>query len=95
MRGPGFVGFGRYRYRYQSGREGDWAIIGFLPRKNGLTLYITQGFEGSDDLLARLGKHITGRSRLYPKRLADVDLDTLKELIHASVRSMADRRTDA
>ena len=86
MWGTGIVGFGTYHYQYASGREGDWPIIGFSPRKQDLTLYIGSGFEGYGELLAKLGKHKTAKSCLYIKRLADVDLTVLKELISASVK---------
>lgn len=82
------VGFGRYRYRYASGREGDWFITGFAPRKQSLTLYIMAGFAQYDALLARLGKHSTGKSCLYIKRLSDVDQDLLRELVARSVAHM-------
>lgn len=83
--GRGMVGFGTYHYRYESGREGDWFVTGFAPRKNDLTLYIMAGFDRYDELMARLGKHRTGKSCLYLKRLSDVDLDVLTELVSRSV----------
>ena len=83
------VGFGRYRYKYASGREGEWPLIGFSPRKSDLTLYIMPGFGRHEDLMSRLGKFRTGKSCLYIKRLSDVELPVLKELITKSVRSMA------
>jgi hypothetical protein len=86
--GPGMIGFGTYHYRYDSGREGDWFITGFSPRKSALTLYIMAGFDGHDDLLAKLGPHKTGKSCLYLKRLADVDMKALEKLIRASVTYM-------
>lgn len=82
------VGFGSYHYRYASGREGDWFLVGFAPRRKSLTVYIMDGFTEYESLLARLGKHSTGKSCLYLKRLDDVDLDVLEELIHRSVASM-------
>ncbi len=85
MWGPSMVGFGRYHYKYASGREGDWFVAGFSPRKQNLTLYIMSGFSGYDELMARLGKHTTGKSCLYIKRLEDVDLAVLEELIRRSV----------
>ena len=88
MWGDSIVGFGSYHYRYESGREGDWFLTGFSPRKSNLTLYIMAGFDRYDELLARLGKHSTGKSCLYVKRLADVDKSVLRELITASVRHM-------
>ena len=86
MWGASIVGFGRYRYRYASGREGEWFLAGFAPRKNDLTLYLMSGFDGYEPLLARLGRHKTGKSCLYIKRLADVDPAVLEELVTASVR---------
>jgi len=83
--GPAIVGFGTYHYRYESGREGDWFLTGFSPRKNDLTLYIMAGFDRYDSIMKRLGKYKTGKSCLYIKKLADIDRDALRELIGASV----------
>lgn len=88
MWGPSIVGFGSYRYEYDSGRSGDWFLTGFSPRKRNLTLYIMAGFDRYDDLMERLGKHSTGKSCLYVKRLADIDMDVLGELVQASVDHM-------
>ena len=85
MWGPGIVGFGSYHYKYASGREGDWFLTGFSPRKQNLTVYIMDGFKGRGTLLKKLGKHKTGKSCLYIKRLADVKVDVLHELVKASV----------
>jgi hypothetical protein len=85
MWGESIVGFGSYRYRYSNGREGEWFKTGFAPRKQNLTLYVMAGFESYGDLLSRLGKHSTGKSCLYVKRLANVDEAVLRELIAASV----------
>lgn len=89
MWGDSIVGFGHYHYKYASGREGDWFLTGFAPRKQNLTLYIMAGFEQYNTLLARLGKHKTGKSCLYLKRLADVDCDILRELVRQSAAHMA------
>jgi hypothetical protein len=89
MWGESIVGFGSYHYKYESGREGDWFLTGFSPRKQNLTLYVMAGFERYDVLLKRLGKHKTGKSCLYVNRLDDVDLATLKELIKRSVEHVA------
>ncbi len=86
--GPSILGFGSYHYRYESGREGDWMLAGFAPRKRELTLYIMAGFDGYEDLMARLGKFKTGKSCLYIKRLDDIDRDVLRELVTASVEHM-------
>lgn len=94
MWGAAIVGFGKYRYRYESGREGEWPVIGFSPRKNDLTLYVMPGFERFGDLMSRLGKHKTGKSCLYIKRLADLDLEVLRELIRLSVSEMAEKRVE-
>ena len=91
MWGSSIVGFGSYHYTYASGREGDWPIVGFAPRKQNLVLYIMPGFARYDDLLARLGKHRTGKSCLYVNKLADVDLAVLEELVRESVAEMTGR----
>ena len=88
MWGASIVGFGSYHYKYESGREGDFMISGFAPRKQALTLYIMGGFERHEELLAKLGKHRTGSSCLYINKLADVDLDVLREIISESVAHM-------
>jgi len=88
MWGPSIVGFGTYHYRYESGREGDWFLAGFSPRKQDLTVYVMAGFERFPDLMARLGTFRTGKSCLYLKRLEDVDLTVLKALLAASVRHL-------
>jgi len=89
------VGFGRYRYKYASGREGEWPLVGFSPRKSDLTLYIMPGFDGVEQLMGRLGKFRTGKSCLYIKRLSDVEVPVLKKLIAESVRRMAPLRIKA
>ena len=89
MWGSSIIGFGSYRYKYASGREGEWFLTGFSPRKQNLTLYIMSGFDQYDSLLANLGKHSTGKSCLYVKKLEDIDLTTLKEMVKMSVDHMA------
>ena len=83
------VGFGSRHYKYESGREGDWFLTGFSPRKRELTLYIMAGFERHGALMRKLGKYKTGKCCLYLKRLADVDLDVLERLIRESSRPAA------
>jgi hypothetical protein len=83
--GPSILGYGQRHLVYESGRELDWFEIGFSPRKASTTLYLTEGFDGYDELLGRLGKHSTGKSCLYIKRLDDLDRDVLKELATRSV----------
>jgi len=93
MWGDAIVGFGNYHYRYASGREGDWFLTGFSPRKQNLTLYIMSGFEQYDTLLGKLGKHSTSKSCLYIKRLDDIDLPTLSDLVRRSVEHMVRTNT--
>jgi uncharacterized protein DUF1801 len=91
MWGESIVGFGSYHYKGASGREGDWPLIGFSPRKQNLTLYIMAGFDGYGELMKRLGKHSSAKSCLYIKRLDDIHLPTLKKLIRESVKMMKKR----
>lgn len=91
MWGPTIVGFGRYRYRYESGREGEILVIGFSPRKPSLVLYLSPSLEHFADHRTRLGKHTTGVSCIYVKRLSDIDLGVLEEMIQSSLAYM--RRT--
>ena len=86
MWGTAIVGFGSSHYKYASGREGDWMLAAFSPRKQNITLYIWTGFEGRDEMLAKLGNHSCGKACVYIKRLSDVHLPTLKKLIKASVK---------
>ena len=86
MWGSSIIGFGSYHYKGASGREGDWMVTGFSPRKENLTLYITGGFEPHQDLLKRLGKHKTSGGCLYIKKLEDVDQEVLKELVAELVK---------
>ena len=88
MWGPSMVGYGSYHYRYESGREGDFMITGFSPRKQALTVYIMPGFSGFGKLMSKLGKYKTGKSCLYIKRLDDVDETVLEQLIRESVDYM-------
>ena len=89
MWGPTIVGFGSYHYKYDSGHEGDSALTGFAVRGRDLVVYTAPSFEGRDALLARLGKHKTGKVCVYIRRLADVDLKVLETLL---ARSVADTR---
>jgi len=88
MWGDSIIGFGSYHYKYKSGREGDWFLTGFSPRKQNLTLYIMSGFKRYDELISKLGKYKTGKACLYINRLADIDLKILEELIKRSVAHM-------
>lgn len=89
MWGPAIVGYGRYHYVYKSGREGDFLATGFSPRKAALSVYIMPGYGDFGDIMARLGKHKTGKSCLYINKLAEIDEDVLRELIRAGLRDLA------
>lgn len=88
MWGASIVGFGRYRYKYESGTKGEWFLVGFAPRKQDLTLYIMSGLERHKELLKKLGKHKTGKACLYIKKLDDVDVSTLRQLIRQSIADL-------
>jgi hypothetical protein len=88
MWGPSIIGFGSYHYKYDSGREGDMPLIGFSPRKAATVLYIMAGLRDSGALLAKLGKHTTGKGCLYINKLADVDQKVLEALVVKSVAAM-------
>ncbi|MCY3859905.1 MAG: DUF1801 domain-containing protein [Gammaproteobacteria bacterium] len=90
MWGSSLIGFGTYHYKYASGREGDFFLTGFSPRKQALTIYIMPGFSEYDEILEKLGKYKTGKSCLYIKKLEDVDHVLLRELISKSVAYMRD-----
>jgi Domain of unknown function (DU1801) len=89
--GTSLVGFGSYHYRYASGREGDFFLTGFAPRKSAFTIYIMPGFEPYQSLLKRLGPHRTGKSCLYLKNLGTVDRGVLEEIIRDSVARMREK----
>lgn len=91
MWGTSIVGYGSYHYRYASGREGDWFLAGFSPRKQDLTVYVMAGLQGREALLRKLGKHKTGKGCLYLKRLADVDATVLEKLVQSSVEDLRAR----
>jgi hypothetical protein len=90
MWGPSIVGFGSYHYKYASGHEGDSALAGFAVRGSAVVVYIAPGVEGRDVLLAKLGKHRTGKVCVYIRRLANVDLEVLEALV---ARSVADTKS--
>ena len=85
MWGESIVGFGDCRYKYASGREGDWFLVGFSPRKQSLTIYIQGYLEFYTEILENLGKHKHGKGCLYIKSLEDIDLEVLKTLIKTSI----------
>jgi hypothetical protein len=88
MWGTSIIGFGVYSYEYASGQKGDWPLIGLSPRAQNLTLYIMPGFDKQQALLKKLGPHKTGKSCLYIKRLSDIDIAVLKEIITGSIAKM-------
>jgi hypothetical protein len=92
MWGSAIIGFGTYVYKYESGKTGEWPVVGFSPRKNDLTVYIMPGYEKAQPLLAKLGKHKTGKSCLYIKKLADVDAKVLQKIIEFGVEGMKSKR---
>jgi hypothetical protein len=92
MWGENVVGFGDYHYKYESGRENDWFMTGFSPRKENLTLYFMTGFAKYGPLLAKLGKHKTGKGCLYIKDLDDVDTKVLSELISCAARDLSNQQ---
>ena len=88
MWGSSIAGFGSYHYKYASGREGDWLLTGFSPRKAELTVYIMNGFSSYSELMEKLGKYKTSVSCLYIKKLEDIDIKVLKQLIRKSLSDM-------
>lgn len=88
MYGPTIIGFGNYHYKYDSGHEGDAPIAAFSPRKDSLVLYFSPEFEAREKLLEKLGKHKSGKSCVYVKKLADIDRDVLKELLVESIKDI-------
>lgn len=85
------IGFGQYHYVYESGREGDAVRVGFSPRAQNLSIYIMPGYQDFDDELSRLGKHKKGKACLYIKRLSDVDMDVLEEIIAKGLSLLAQK----
>ncbi|MBY6140541.1 DUF1801 domain-containing protein [Leisingera daeponensis] len=88
MWGPSIIGYGCYRYRYATGREGEFLATGFAPRRARHSIYIMPGYQDYSAILSRLGKHKLGKSCLYVNKLADIDLDVLAELIKAGLRDL-------
>jgi hypothetical protein len=88
MWGDSIIGFGNTHYKYDSGREGDWFLVGFAPRKTNLVLYIMPGFKEFGPLMKKLGKHKTGKSCLYINKLADIDTKVLEQLVSKSAAHM-------
>ena len=91
MWGAAIIGFGSYHYKYASGQEGDWMLTGFSPRKQALTLYLMSGNEHFEKERGQLGKHKTGKSCLYIKKLSDIDEVVLRDMIKKSVDIISKR----
>ena len=94
MWGPSIIGYGRYHYKYESGREGEFMMTGFSPRKANQVIYIMPGYTDHSAILDRIGKYKIGKSCLYINKLADIDLDVLRELITAGFADMKSRYPD-
>jgi hypothetical protein len=92
MWGPSIIGFGKYHYKYASGHEGDMCAAGFSPRKQALTIYIAPGLKKVQEFLKKLGTHKTSVSCLYVKKLADIDIKVLKEIINESVKYIKNKK---
>ena len=88
MWGTAIVGFGSYHYKYESGRTGDAPLVGFSPRKDAIALYFSPDFEDRETLLAKLGKHKSGKACVYVKNVVDIDVEVLKVIIKNSVESI-------
>lgn len=86
MWGPSIIGFGSYHYKYKSGHEGDAPLVGFSPRKAKISLYFATGDAKREELLQKFGKHTTGKACVYINKVADINIDVLKELINQSVK---------
>jgi Domain of unknown function (DU1801) len=85
MWGASIVGFGSYHYKYDSGHEGDAPLVGFSPRTTAIVLYLASGFQQKEELLKKFGKHKTGKGCIYIKKLEDVNVEVLKEMVVNSV----------
>lgn len=94
MWGESLIGFGSYHYKYESGREGDWFLAGFSPRKQNMTVYIMGGFENQTDLLEKLGKHKKSTGCLYFKKISDIDISVLKQMVLLSIETVKKRYAD-
>lgn len=92
MWGESLVGFGKYHYAYESGREGDAPLVAFAPRKAELVIHVAPNLDGFESLLAKLGRHRAARSCLYVKRLEDIDLKVLRQIVLRSVKALAPQR---
>ncbi|WP_438351214.1 DUF1801 domain-containing protein [Paenibacillus sp. FA6] len=94
MWGPSIIGFGTYHYKYDSGHEGDAALVGFSPRKAKISLYFATGDAKRDELLTDFGKHTAGKACVYINKVADIDVKVLEELINQSIRFLKELYPD-
>lgn len=91
MFGPTIVGFGQYHYKYDSGHEGDAPLLGFSPRKAAISLYIYSGGKQQDELLKSLGKYKMGKACIYVKKLSDINLDVLEDMMKDSIQFTSEK----
>lgn len=94
MWGPSIIGFGTYHYKYESGHEGDAPLVGFSPRKAKISLYFAPGDKKREELLQAFGKHTSGKACVYINKVADININVLKELINQSVKFLRDTYPD-
>ena len=94
MWGSSIIGFGTYRYKNKTGKENDWFLAGFSPRKQSMTLYIMSGYRDTEGLLSQLGNHKTSKACLYINKEEDVDLKVLKKIITQSVKYLKNKKWD-
>ena len=88
MWGPSIIGFGSYHYKYASGHEGDAPLAGFSPRKAAISLYVYLSEENREELLSKLGKHKPAKGCIYVKKLSDINVEILKEMVSTSVKEL-------
>lgn len=92
MWGASIIGFGKYHYKSEKSRqEGDWPLVGFSPRKSALTLYVNTGCEEPDNMIENLGKYKMGKSCIYIKKLSDIDIDVLKEIMQSTIKFLEEK----
>lgn len=92
MWGASIIGFGQYHYTSdKSKQEGDWPLVGFSPRKTALSLYVNTGCEGQDTSIANLGKYKMGKGCIYIKKLEDIDVEVLKQIIHTTLKFLKNK----
>ena len=91
MWGNSIIGFGNYHYKYESGREGDWFLCGFSPRKQNLSIYLMCNFDGLEDLLTDLGKYKKSVGCLYIKKLEDINIKVLEKMIKRAIQILKNK----